>query len=598
MRYRFLVIVLSTLIFSELQAQDSTSIINIGKAINSSFADYHPLITADESVMYFTARRDNTTGGKIDPNFNIYYEDIYFSKKIDGKWSQARNLGLPINTAGHDAATGLSPDGQSLFVYRDANIYQSKLDGEVWTNPEKLNKNINSKYKETAACFSFDGLTMYFISDRIGGQGGLDIYKSKLDKKGEWGAAQNLGSVVNSSANEEAVFMHPDGKTLYFSSQGHGSMGGYDIFSAVYNEKSKSWSRPVNIGAPINTSGDDVFFVLAANGEKGYYSSSKTGGSGEKDIYEILFLKKAIKPELTLYKGTVTNDKNEPVEADIEVTVVDSETDEVFAKTKSNKATGDFLLSLPSGHSYGITFAAEGHFFHTEQIDIPEAAPYFEMTKNIKLKKADIGESVVLENIYFDYNKETLKEESILELNKAIRFMEKNSDLSFEISGHTDNKGKWEYNMDLSERRAESVVNYFMEHGISKSRLVYAGYSFDKPIASNATKEGQQKNRRVQMMVIRNASELAERSLVFKVQVLASQNPSPLTSDKFKGLTNVKEYFHKGMYKYAVGEASTLEAARKIGEEMKAKGYEEAFPVAFFYDARVSMRTAMKLFKK
>ncbi|MBL4577602.1 MAG: PD40 domain-containing protein [Flavobacteriales bacterium] len=589
----------STVFFNvqQLSAQDKVKIENVGTAINSEFAEYHPLISADESVMYFTARRSNTTGGKKDVAFDIFYEDVYVSKRQNGKWLPASNLGLPINTERHDAATGLSPDGQKLFIYReDGNIYQSQLDGKVWTKPEKLNKNINSKYKETAACFSFDGMTMYFISTRRGGLGEKDIYMSKLTDKGDWGPAINLGPTVNSIANEDAVFMHHDGKTLYFSSEGHNSMGGYDIFSSEYNEQKKIWSAPKNLGKPINTLGNDVFFVLAANGKHAYYSSAREEGLGKQDIYRITFLENTQKPELTLIKGKVTDEDGIPLEVDIEVT--DAKSNEVIAKTKSNKTSGEYLLSLPSGRDYNMTYADEGYFFHAEHINIPESAPYRELIREIILKKAKVGSSIALDYILFDYNKATLKSESMAGLNSAIAFMRENPMLMFEISGHTDNVGGWEYNMQLSEERAETVVNYFIQHGIDRSTLVHSGYGFEKPIGTNDTETGRQKNRRVEMLVIENTVDKTKISIIFKVQVLASEVPIPITSNRFKGLKDIQQYYHKALYKYAVGAALNLGDAEILKNEMKNDGFNEAFIVAFYDKQRITMRTAKKLTKK
>jgi len=580
-----------------LNAQNKVKIESAGAAINSGSAEYHPLISADEAVMYFTSRRANTTGGKKDPEFDIFYEDIYVSRKQNGKWMPAVNLGLPANTEGHDAATGISPDGQKLFIYReDGNIYQSQLDGEVWTKPEKLNKNINSKYKETAACFSFDGFTMYFISTRKGGIGEKDIYMSKLTEEGDWGPAINLGPTVNSSGNEDAVFMHPDGKTLYFSSEGHNSMGGYDIYSVEYDEQMKAWSAPNNLGEPINTTGNDVFFVLAANGKHAYYSSVRGEGLGKQDIYMITFLDDTPKPKLTLVKGKVTDENGSPLEVDIEV--ADANNNELIAKTKSNKITGEYLLSLPSGRDYSITYADEGYFFHAEHIEISESSRFDELMLGIVLKKAEVGSSIALNNILFDYNKATLKPESMAELNRATGFMNKNKDLIFEISGHTDNKGGWEYNMQLSAERAETVVNYFIEHGIDKSRLVYSGYGYEKPVASNDTDEGRQKNRRVEMLILENSADKTQIPITFKVQVLASDIPIPVTSNRFKGLKNVQQYYHKSLYKYAVGAASNFGEAEILRNEMKNTGFSEAFVVAFYDNQRITLKTARKLVKK
>ena len=512
---------------------------NLGTNINSEFAEYHPLISADEAVMYFTARRDSTTGGNRDPNFDVYYEDIYVSKKNDDStWNTAQGIGEPINTEFHDATVGLAPDGQKLFVYKDdegdGNIYECVLNGDVWTEPVKLNENINSEYTEPTACFSYDGRTIYFVSDRPGGFGENDIYISNRSSNNVWGPAANLGAIINSQYDEEAVFMHPDGKTLYFSSKGHKTIGGYDIFKSVYNSKSGTWSSPENLGYPINTPDDDVFFVAAANGERGYYSSIKSDGTGEKDIYMITFLETESTPELTLVKGKIL-DKNTglPIEAYIEV--IDNDKNEVVANTKSNKLTGEFLFSLPSGRDYGVTVTSDGYFFHSENIDIPESSPFFELFKNIRMDHIDVGKSMVLNFIFFDFDKATLRDESIIELERVVKFMEKNKSLKIEISGHTDNKGTVSYNQKLSNGRAKSVVTWLINKGVAPSRMVSEGYGFSQPKASNDTEEGRAKNRRTEFKILEfdkllqaAAKAASERNNAQKeVQVAEEENATP-----------------------------------------------------------------------
>ena len=265
---------------------------NVGDAINSSYPEYGPVITADESVLMFTSRRPGSTGGLRDESSNEYFEDIYFSTKVNDKWTPALNIGPPINTKHHDATMGLSADGQILYIYvddkGDGNIYECNLKGTTWSKPEKLNKNVNTDKHESSSSLSADGKTLYFVSNRGDGFGDKDIWVSNKDEKGKWGKAENLGPIINTPYGEEGVFIHPDGKTMYFSSQGHSTMGGYDIFKSV--KENGKWSVPVNLGYPVNTPDDDVFFVMAANGRHGYYSSFNSTGFGEKDIYMITFL--------------------------------------------------------------------------------------------------------------------------------------------------------------------------------------------------------------------------------------------------------------------------------------------------------------------
>ncbi|MBN8703542.1 MAG: OmpA family protein [Bacteroidetes bacterium] len=507
---------------------------NIGAEINSPMADYGPVISADESVLMYTSRRAQTTGGQIDPNNNQYFEDIFVSFKRGGKWNPAVNLGPPINTLGHDATMGLSPDGQHLYIYiddkGDGNVYECTLSGTTWSAPEKMNKNINTKSHETSTSLSYDGKTLYFVSNRPGGFGDRDIYFSKMDATGNWGPAMNIGSAINTPYGEEAVFAHPDGKTIYFSSQGHKTMGGYDIFKSVY--QNGKWSEPENIGYPINTTDDDVFFVMAANGKRGYYSSFNPNGYGEKDIYVINFLGPEKQPilstedrliasktesvkevvmasavevaqaQLTLLKGIITDAGTlQPLKATIDL--IDNQKNEVIASFNSNSATGKYLVSLPAGKNYGIAVKAEGYLFHSENFDIPATAAFIEVEKNIALQKIEVGSKIVLNNIFFDFDKSTLRPESGNELERLIKLLNDIPSLQIEISGHTDNKGSAGYNQNLSESRAKAVVDYLLNKGIAPSRLTYKGYGFTQPIATNDTEEGRQMNRRTEFKILK-----------------------------------------------------------------------------------------------
>lgn len=509
---------------------------NIGEAINTKYPEYGPVISADESVLMFTSRRPSTTGGKMDPGLFEYYEDIYYSEKKNKRWTLAKNMGEPINTDEHDATVNLSPDGQKLLIYKDdngdGNIYECVLNGNNWSKPKKLGKNINSKYHESSACYTYDMKTLYFVSNRPGGKGGRDIYYSNWDeKKQQWGEAKNIGSTINTEYNEESVFMHPDGVTMYFSSQGHNTMGGYDIFKTVYDKKTNRWSEPENLGYPINTPDDDVFFVLSASGRRGYFSSFRPEGYGEKDIYIITFLgpekplilssednliamitspvkEKVIEPpvdlnvkKITILKGLIREAKTlKPIEAQIEL--IDIEDNAILASFKSNKETGKYLVSMPSGKNYGIAVKAKGYLPHSENFNISEDEAFKEIEKNIELQPLEVGSTVILKNIFFDYDKATLRPESTNELQRVIKLMNDNPTIKVEISGHTDSRGSDDYNQKLSENRAKSVVEYLVQHGIDKNRLTFKGYGEMRPIAPNDTEEGRQKNRRVEFKIL------------------------------------------------------------------------------------------------
>ncbi|MBA4323144.1 MAG: peptidoglycan-associated lipoprotein, partial [Odoribacter sp.] len=296
---------------------------NIGCAVNSPYPDYSPIVNADESMMIFTSRRTGGNSEKKDPTDKGFYEDIYITYNQGGIWSVPTNPGKPLNSEMHDATVGLSPDGQKLFIYKGDNggdILQCDLDGDKWSKPDRLNKNINTSYHESSASFSYDLKIIYFVSDRPGGYGGSDIYMSKLDAKGRWGEPVNLGSTINTAYNEEGVFMMPDGKTMYFSSRGHKTMGDYDIFKTTF--ENGKWSEPENIGYPINTPEEDVFFTISGSGKHGYYSSAIAGGCGAQDIYVITFLG-VEKPLINNSEDNLLANKTEPIsETVIEPTVV------------------------------------------------------------------------------------------------------------------------------------------------------------------------------------------------------------------------------------------------------------------------------------
>ncbi|MBN4065935.1 OmpA family protein [Candidatus Amoebophilus asiaticus] len=497
---------------------------NIGNDINSPYPEYAPIISADESVMYFTSKRPETTGGNISTLDGQYFEDIYVTYNNKGVWTKPENV-RNINTDYHESAIGLSADGQTMFIYRDVagdggDIFQSTLQGDKWSEPKSMGKPICSLFAEESITLSGDGGTIYFVSNRPSGLGELDIYKCKKNRKGAWEKPINLGNGINTEYDEAGVFLHPNGKVLYFSSKGHNSMGGYDIFKSDLNEG--KWSKPVNMGYPMNTTGDNIFIVLSASGERAYFASVKKEGLGETDIYLINMkemketsMKKdtvsptdtiiALEPKnpLTLLKGSVIDAKTKvPLEA--KITIMDNEKNEIFSELVSNSKTGKYLVTLPSGKNYGISVKKKGYLFHSENFDIPHSEDYQEIEKNIELNLLTVGSKVVLNNIFFDIDKATLKSASIAELQQVIKFLKENTKLRIEISGHTDDVGSDSYNQKLSEERALAVVQYLIKLGISKTRLIGKGYGETKPIATNKSEKGRQLNRRTEFEIVGN----------------------------------------------------------------------------------------------
>ena len=475
--------------------------------VNSVFADYSPMITADEGIIIFTSRREGSTGGQKDPFDSQYYEDIYISERIDGTWNEPEKIKGYLNTGKHDSNVGLSLDGQILYIYRsnrnNGDVYECKLEGDIWTSPKPLPEPINSKYVETSVSLSPDGNTLYFVSNRPKGYGGKDIYSSTKDENGKWGKSINLGDNINTEYDEDGVFIHPDGKTLYFSSKGHNTMGDYDIFKSELNSEGV-WQKPVNVGYPINSPEDDIFFFLNASGDKGYFSSVKEDGLGSKDMYYIDFNeedKAKVESKLALVKGVIIDAKTKnPIEASIEI--VDNKSQEIVANFKSNSKTGDYMVSLPFGFDYALTVEKNGYLFYSLNFNLTDSVKFQEIELEIGLPDTCVNSIAVLRNIFFDYGKAVLKPESKHELDKVYQLLEKYPTMRMEISGHTDNVSSEKFNQRLSENRAKSVAKYLIEKGINKDRLVAKGYAFSKPIADNETKEGRKQNRRVEFKVI------------------------------------------------------------------------------------------------
>ncbi|MCG3166904.1 MAG: Protein TolB [Bacteroidia bacterium] len=366
---------------------------SLGPVVNSKYEDYSPVISADGNTLIFTSRREGTTGGKLFLD-GKFYEDIYIAKKERGKWTTPRSIGANINTEGHEATIGLSPDGQQLFIYKDdngdGNIYMSKLSGSEWSKPEKLGGEINTSSWETHATVSADGQNLFFVSNRNGGIGGRDIYKVSLLPDGTWGKAENLGPTINTQYDEEAPFFAADGITLIFSSQGHNSMGGFDIFTSENIDG--VWSTPVNIGYPINSPEDDVFFVTTPDGQFAYYSSRMEGGMGEKDIY-LIELSEKKKESLTVMKGVIILENTSEINANIVVS--DARTKTVTGIYKPHKQTGSYIFILQPGTEYNVSYECDGYETRTDKIVVPENSSYAEITRAVLLDPVVCGKGEV-----------------------------------------------------------------------------------------------------------------------------------------------------------------------------------------------------------
>lgn len=653
---------------------------NLGPNINSKFADYAPVLTEDENKIMFTSRREGTTGNLVDPTDSMYLEDIYLSYRVDGDWAPSKNVGKPINSTEHDGTINLSPDGKKLLIYRTVgggDVFESTQQGIEWSSPKGI-KEINSKWYENHAAYSIDGKTLFFISNRedSSGIGSKDIYVADVTENGKINNIRNAGEIINTKYEEDGVFCHPDGKTIYFSSRGHNTMGGFDIFKTTF--ENGIFTTPVNIGYPINSPEDDVFFILSKDGKRAYFSSYRDEGFGDKDIYVMHFLTDvealsslqfsisdttagmnlqaiieikdlstgqvivkretengetiANVPAGKAYQITVTSSKYLPytevidlpydagsqvvqrkveLSRDFQATVkgklIDASTNIPLAgeveflelgslevvKLSVTDKKGEYDITLPPGRNYqvrvksvgytmkmdtvsigaemkgqellrnyslkkldrnlmsvlkgkifnaetgdtvsaqisiveyggvpvlvykkpgsydcvvfngaiyNITVNAEGFLTHTAQITVPEGVDKNEIIHDVALIRAEKGAKIVLNNIFFDFNKSTLRPNSYKSLNTLLSTMKRYPMMAIEISGHTDNVGSMSFNQRLSDARANVVRDFLIRNGIDPKRVGAFGRSYRQPIASNDNPQGRQLNRRTEIKILK-----------------------------------------------------------------------------------------------
>jgi outer membrane protein OmpA-like peptidoglycan-associated protein/tetratricopeptide (TPR) repeat protein len=506
-------LILSSCIYAKSAIQHPVPFepINLGPSVNTANNEYYPCITADEQTLLFTRLiEDPQTAGRKQ-------EDFYISKRAGKEWGQANPV-LEINTNKNEGAPTLSADGQMLIFTAcetadgswggtrqglgSCDLFYSMRTASGWTDAENMGNAVNSSTWESQPSFAANGRTLYFVRGKRTASGikEQDIYYSYLRETGEWAVPVKVPGRVNTIFEEESVMIHPDGHTLYFSSNGHSGMGGLDIFMSRLLP-SGEWDAPINLGYPINTHKDENSIQVTARGEIALFASDRFGGQGGLDLYQFK-LPARVQPSLVTYVAGIISDKLSYKKLEARLELIDLETGKTITEAYSNKGTGDYLLCIPAGKDYALNVSKEGYLFHSENFSLKNFSGYEPYRLDVQLQKLRPGATIVLNNVFFETAKWELKPESMVELDRLVALLKANPEKKIEIGGHTDNVGSDETNLTLSNNRAQSVVDYLIKKGITSTRLTAKGYGETQPIDTNDTEAGRAKNRRTEFRVI------------------------------------------------------------------------------------------------
>ncbi len=468
--------------------------IALSDSVNSINDEYLPVFTADGSKMFFTRKIGNG---------RLANEDFYWSEKnTQNDWATAKDMGAPINTElGQQGALSISPDGKRMFFAQkdkknNFDLYYSyQVNGE-WILPINVGLPVSTQHWESQPCISSDGTELYFASKRPGGKGGIDIWKSKLENN-RWQDPINL-SEINTEKDEQCPFLHPDGESLFFSSEGHPGMGEADLFKSI-RQADGTWSVPENLGYPINTEADENSLIVDREGKTAYYARLVEGKGFDLFSFD---LPKELQPNYVSYvKGIVTDAKSsEPLSAKVEI--INLEDGTVINTINSAKEDGSFLLTLPIGKDYAFNCTKEGYLVYSDHFSLKEAKHKEPYDLKIGLNPEKTGASFVLKNIFFETGSYKLLSQSFIELDKLLALLQENPNTKLEIIGHTDNVGDDQNNLNLSTNRAKSVYEYIVDKGIVPNRLKYAGKGETEPLTTNDTEEGRAQNRRTEFKII------------------------------------------------------------------------------------------------
>lgn len=477
---------------------------SVGNAINTPKGhEYSPVISANGKHLYFCGmnRHDNLGG-----------EDIFVSEKTTNGWGEPQLLKEISTRAGNEAPEALSADETKMVLYYNGNIFCTQKTYAGW-NQSKPMPDVNTSGWDGDAVYTADGKAVIFASEGWGKVGrqypaknrkdGFDIYIAFRTPFG-WTKPMNLGPTINTPWCDRYPFLHPDGKTLYFCSEGHGSLGGSDVYRSVrLNDSSwTEWSEPENLGKYINTTGDDNGYKISTDGTKAYFSVNKANNI---DIYELDLPRKMQPDKVTVISGVIRDENNLPITADI--TVENLETGEEVASFASDPITGEYVIVLPLGKNYGFYVSRSQYYPTSENIDLQGNSQELNIDKQIRLvslkSMIEKGIPITINNVFFDTDKFDLRPESFLELKRLLAIVNDNPSVTVKIEGHTDNDGTDEHNNSLSLNRAGAVKQYLVHNGIADSRIEVYGYGSSKPLNQNESAAEKQKNRRVEVRFVK-----------------------------------------------------------------------------------------------
>jgi len=507
-RILFSLLLINSIIYIDVVfCQNSTQVkvekTNLGTNINSAFSETGPIITSDGKTLYFVSRRSGGQGN----------QDIWFSTiNESGNWTEAKNIGKKINNYGPNNVISVSPDGNKLLVtnrydkygnYSDAGASITTRTEKGWSIPKPVNIKLFYNLNQFLGfCLSPDQKVLISYCERKDGFGGLDLYYSKILEDGSWSEPISLGVIINSKRNEATPFIAADNRTMYFASNGLHNRTDFDIYMARRIDTSwTNWTIPVNLGPEINSGGFDAYFSIPASGDSAYLVSNMNT-FGREDIFKINLPDKLKPLPVALVFGKVLRKTDSlPIHASIEYKSINKNTEN--GQAISHPTTGHYQIVLPIAGNYEFYANEMGYYPLSDNIDLTNYSSYVELERDLYLVPISEGSSFTLNNLLFEFNSSSIILQSYSELNRLYNLMKKNPEMHIKISGHTDSIGETEFNKQLSIERSKAVANYLFTKNINQERIEIEGLGESIPVANNIDTEGRQKNRRVEIKIIK-----------------------------------------------------------------------------------------------